>query len=523
MLRSMRFSSFSIRQVRRHFSSAPATQLFINGKFFDSKATEFVDVHNPATQEVVTRTPIATADELQSATDAAAEALKTWRMTPVGSRQRIMLKYQQLIKDNTDLLAENIVKENGKTMADARGDVFRGLEVVEYACHVAADLMGETAENLSTAIDTYSYRQPLGVVAGICPFNFPAMIPLWMFPLAITCGNTMVLKPSERTPGATMLLAKLAQEAGVPDGVLNVVHGTHNCVNYICDDPQIKAISFVGGNAAGEHIHDRGTKNGKKVQANMGAKNHATILPDANKEACLNALAGAAFGAAGQRCMALSTAIFVGEAQNWIDDLKERAQALHVGQGMDPNADLGPVISTQSKDKIERLIKSATEQGADVILDGRNVKVDGYENGNFVGPTIIKNVTPEMDCYKEEIFGPVLICMNADSLDDAINTTNSNPYGNGCAIFTQSGASARKYQFEIDCGQVGVNVPIPVPLPMFSFTGSRGSYRGAGNFYGKQGVHFYTQVKTITSNWNYQSAKDAEKQTNFPMMGAKNK
>lgn len=505
-------------QAYRRFSSAPVTQLFIDGKFIDSKATEFVDVHNPATNEVVTRTPVATPEELKAATDAAARALVTWRETPISVRQRIMFNYQQLIRDNTDLLAESIVKENGKTMADARGDVFRGLEVVEYATGCSNDIMGETLGSVSKSIDTYSYRQPLGVVAGICPFNFPAMIPLWMFPLATTVGNTFVMKPSERTPGATMILARLAQEAGLPDGVLNIVHGTHDCVNYICDDPRIKAISFVGGNAAGEHIHDRGTKNGKKVQANMGAKNHATILPDANKEATLNALAGAAFGAAGQRCMALSTALFVGEAQEWIDDLKVKAMDLQLGDGMDENADLGPVISKQAQERIEGLIQSAIDQGAEVVLDGRRPNVEGLPNGYFVGPTIIKNVTPEMDCYKEEIFGPVLICLNADSLDDAITTTNNNPYGNGCSIFTKSGAAARKYQFEIDCGQVGVNVPIPVPLPMFSFTGSRGSYRGAGNFYGKQGVQFYTQVKTITSNWRYESASDSQKQTVMPTL-----
>jgi len=512
------FSSRVQVQGSRRFSSAPVTQLFIDGKFVDSKATEFVDVYNPATQEVVTRVPIATPEELKAATDAASRALKTWSTTPISSRQRIMFNYQKLIRDNTDLLAESIVRENGKTMADARGDVFRGLEVVEYACGASGDVMGETLGSVATSVDTYSYRQPLGVVGGICPFNFPAMIPLWMFPLATTVGNTFVMKPSERTPGATMLLAKLAQEAGLPDGVLNVVHGTHDCVNYICDEPRIKAISFVGGNAAGEHIHDRGTKAGKRVQANMGAKNHATILPDANKEATLNALAGAAFGAAGQRCMALSTALFVGEAQEWIDELKDRAIDLKLGEGMDPNADLGPVISKESKERIDGLIQSAIDQGAEVVLDGRNPEVAGYPNGNFVGPTIIKNVTPDMDCYKQEIFGPVLICLNTASLDEAIATTNANPYGNGCAIFTKSGAAARKYQFEVDCGQVGVNVPIPVPLPMFSFTGSRHSYRGGGNFYGKQGIHFYTQVKTITSSWKYEAATDAQKQTSMPIL-----
>jgi malonate-semialdehyde dehydrogenase (acetylating)/methylmalonate-semialdehyde dehydrogenase len=373
-------------------------------------------------------------------------------------------------------------------------------------------------ENLAKNVDTYSYRQPLGVVAGVCPFNFPAMIPLWMFPVATVCGNTFILKPSERTPAASMMLAQLATEAGLPKGVLNVIHGTTDAVNFVCDDPRIKAISFVGSNRAGEYIHDRGTKNGKRVQANMGAKNHATIVPDADKESTLNALVGAAFGAAGQRCMALSCAIFVGESKNWIKDLKAKAQQLKVGPGMAKDADLGPLISVESRQRVADLIQSGVDEGAELILDGRNVKVPGHPNGNFVGPTILAGVKPHMRCYKEEIFGPVLLCADVPTLDDAIAFTNTNPYGNGCAIFTTSGAAARKYQFEVDVGQVGVNVPIPVPLPMFSFTGTRGSYRGGGHFYGKQGIQFYTQVKTITSNWRF-DGQSTRLSTAMPTLG----
>jgi malonate-semialdehyde dehydrogenase (acetylating)/methylmalonate-semialdehyde dehydrogenase len=303
-----------------------------------------------------------------------------------------------------------------------------------------------------------------------------------------------------------MILARLAQKAGVPDGALNVIHGTVNAVNFLCDNPHIRALSLVGSNRAGEYIHERGTKNGKRVQSNMGAKNHATILPDANKEATLNALVAAGFGAAGQRCMALSVALFVGKAREWIPELKQRAQSLHVNIGTHPNADLGPLISKESKKRVLDLIQSGVNEGAKLLLDGRNLKVDGYPKGNFIGPTILTGVQPHMQCYTDEIFGPVLLCMGVDSLDEAITTINSNPYGNGCALFTQSGAAARKFQYEIDVGQVGINVPIPVPLPMFSFTGSRHSFRGSTHFYGKKGVEFFTQTKTITSNWRFEDS-----------------
>jgi len=497
------------------------TQLFIDGKFVDSKTTKWLDVHNPATQEVVTRTPEATPEELEAAVKAAAKAYPSWRETPITARVRVMFNLQQLITKNLDEIAHNITLEQGKTFPDAKGDVFRGLEVVEHACSTASLLMGETVENVSRNIDTYSYRQPIGVAAGICPFNFPAMIPLWMFPLAITCGNTFVLKPSERDPGASMILAKLAKEAGLPDGVLNVVHGARDTVNFICDAPEIRAISFVGGDTAGRHIHERGTKNGKRVQSNMAAKNHATILPDADKNRTLDQLVGAAFGASGQRCMALSAAVFVGEAKNWIPELVERVRKLKVTQGEEPGADMGPVISPQAKSKIETLIQSAKDEGAKIVLDGRGIKVSGYEKGNFVGPTVITDVKTNMKCYTEEIFGPVLICLTADTLDEAIKMINANPYGNGTAVFTNSGALARKYQHEIDVGQVGINVPIPVPLPFFSFTGSRKSFLGATHFYGKMGVEFNTQTKTITSNWNPDSYVSQGIQTSMPLLGQK--
>jgi len=372
---------------------------------------------------------------------------------------------------------------------------------------------------VSKNIDTYSYKQPLGVCAGVTPFNFPAMIPLWMFPIATACGNTFILKPSERDPGASMILARLAKEAGFPPGVLSVIHGRHDSVNFVCDHPAIKAISFVGGDAAGRHIHDRGTKNGKRVQSNMAAKNHATILPDADRDRTVDQLVGASFGAAGQRCMALSAAVFVGDSQKWIDDVVEKARKLKVTEGTQAGADLGPLISPQAKQRVIEIINDSVKQGARIALDGTKIKVAGFEKGNFVGPTVITNVKPGMRCYDEEIFGPVLVCLNASNLDEAINLVNGNPYGNGTAIFTNSGSAARKYQREIDVGQVGINVPIPVPLPFFSFTGSRKSFLGASHFYGKMGVNFYTQTKTITSNWRDPAETgSAGVQTAFPIL-----
>ncbi|GMP38830.1 hypothetical protein CsSME_00009948 [Camellia sinensis var. sinensis] len=481
--------------------SPPRVPNLIGGCFVDSQSSEFIDVINPATQEVVSQLPLTTNDEFKAAVSAAKQAFPSWRNTPITTRQRIMFKLQELIRRDMDKIAMNITTEQGKTLKDAQGDVFRGLEVVEHACGMATLQMGEFAPNVSNGIDTYSLREPLGVCAGICPFNFPAMIPLWMFPVATTCGNTFILKPSEKDPGASIMLAELAKEAGLPDGVLNIVHGTNDIVNAICDDDDIRAISFVGSNTAGMHIYSRASAKGKRVQSNMGAKNHGVVMPDANVDATLNALAAAGFGAAGQRCMALSTVVLVGGSKSWEDKLVERAKALKLSAGMEPDADLGPVISKQAKERIYKLIQSGIESGARLLLDGRNIRVPGYEQGNFIGPTILSDVTPDMECYKEEIFGPVLLCMKADSLEEAINIVNKNKYGNGAAIFTTSGVVARKFQNEIEAGQVGINVPIPVPLAFFSFTGSKASFAGDLNFYGKGGVHFYTQVKTVTQQW----------------------
>ena len=397
--------------------------------------------------------------------------------------------------------SRSVDRRHGKTLDDARGDLFRGLEVVEHACSITSLQMGETVAGVAAATDVHSYRVPLGVCAGIAPFNFPAMVPLWMFPMAVVTGNTYVLKPSERVPLTALRLAELAQEAGLPPGVLNIIHGSHDTVNFICDDPRIKAISFVGGDAAGKHIYSRGSANGKRVQANMGAQNHAVVLPDADLDSAAKALTAAAFGAAGQRCMALSRVLLVGEAQKMLPQLIELASTLKLGAGDVKGTDVPPLTTPQGKSRVERLISSGVESGASIPLDGRGASVDGYPDGNWMGPTVLSNVTTDMECYQNEIFGPVLQVINAGSLDEAIALINANPYGNGTAIFTKSGAAARKFTHEIDVGQVGINLPIPVPLPMFSFTGSRGSILGDHNFYGKGAVTFYTQWKTVTSNW----------------------
>eukprot|EP01061_Rhynchopus_euleeides_P011747 TRINITY_DN2130_c0_g1_i1.p1 TRINITY_DN2130_c0_g1~~TRINITY_DN2130_c0_g1_i1.p1 ORF type:complete len:510 (+),score=232.59 TRINITY_DN2130_c0_g1_i1:67-1596(+) len=491
----------------------------INGELRESQTKNWIEVPNPATGEVVALCPESTQAEMEEAAENAHTAFQDWREVSPSNRMRVMLNLQALVRQNQGRLAEMITEEQGKTLGDAEGDVFRGLEVTEHACSTPTILMGETLENVSKHMDTYSYRQPLGVCAGICPFNFPAMIPLWMFPLGIAAGNTYLLKPSERDPTAAVELARLAHEAGVPPGVLNVIHGARDAVNFICDAPQVKAISFVGGNQAGEYIHAKGTGNGKRVQANLGAKNHAVIMPDASKDHAVSSLVGSSMGAAGQRCMALSVAVFVGKSQEWIDDVVQRAKALKVGRGTEAGIDVGPMISPAARQRAADIIQTATEQGATIALDGRNVTPPtGCEGGNWLGPTVITGVTTDMTCYTEEIFGPALVCMSADSLDEAIKIIGNNPYGNGTAIFTSSGAAARKFQHEVDAGQVGINVPIPVPLPMFSFTGSRASIRGDINFYGKAGVHFYTQWKTITSNWN-PSLVGSDSSTVMPVLG----
>ncbi len=479
----------------------PTVKLLIDGDFVESATNEWRDIVNPATQQVLARVPFATVAEVDAAVQAAHTAYATWKNTPIAARMRIMLKFQDLVRTNQQRIAKTLTAEQGKTIPDAEGDIFRGLEVVEHACSIGSLQLGEFAENVAGGVDTYTLRQPLGVCAGITPFNFPAMIPLWMFPMAIVCGNTFVLKPSEQDPLSTMQLVELAVEAGVPKGVLNVVHGGKEVVDAICTHPLVKAISFVGSTAVGTHVYNLGSANGKRVQSMMGAKNHAVVLPDANREQAINALVGAGFGAAGQRCMATSVVVLVGKARDWLPELVEKAKALKVNAGAEAGTDVGPVVSKAAKERILSLIDAGVKEGAKLELDGRDVQVTGYEQGNFVGPTIFSGVKTNMSVYTHEIFGPVLVVMEADTLDDAIALVNANPFGNGVGLFTQSGAAARKFQSEIDIGQVGINIPIPVPVPFFSFTGSRGSKLGDLGPYGKQVVQFYTQTKTVTARW----------------------
>ncbi|PIL31560.1 hypothetical protein GSI_06262 [Ganoderma sinense ZZ0214-1] len=494
---------------------------FIGGEFVESKADQWIDVVDPASQTLLTRVPETTSSEFEQAVDAAQQAYKTWSRSSVLTRQRFVMDLQHQLRQHSDAIANSIVLEQGKTYPDAQGDLLRGLQVVETATNIPTALLGDTIEGtwipqradfrwvyaLGSSILLFhaAYTLTCSFRYSIAPFNFPAMIPLWTIPVALATGNTLVLKPSERDPGAAMMIAELCQKAGLPAGVLNVVHGTVPTVNAICDHPSIKAISFVGGDRAGKHIYERGRATGKRVQANMGAKNHAVLMPDANKNHALNSIIGAAFGAAGQRCMAISVAVLVGNAQSWLPEIVERAKKLKVSQGFEQGADLGPVISQAAKQRITGLIASAEEEGGAIALDGRGYEVAGYPDGNWVGPTVIE-ATTTMRCYREEIFGPVLVVIKADTLDDALAIINENKYGNGTAIFTNSGATARKFEREVEVGQVGVNVPIPVPLPMFSWSGNKGSFLGDIPFYGHGGIDFYTQNKTTTALWKAEDA-----------------
>ena len=474
---------------------------FIHGERVSGDDQPTQDVFTPATGEVSAQVPLADAAAVDAVVDSAQRGFEAWSAVNPQRRARVLLEWVRLINEHADELARGIAREHGKTIPDAHGDIQRGVEVVEFAAGAPHLLKGEFTSNAARGVDVHSAREPLGVVAGITPFNFPAMIPLWMFPMAIATGNTFILKPSEQDPMVTMRLVELALEAGIPKGVLNVVHGGEEVVNAICDHPDIKAVSFVGSTRVGTHVYNRASLAGKRVQCMMGAKNHAVVLPDANKEQTLNAMVGAAFGAAGQRCMAASTLVLVGEARGWVQDLVTKAKTLKVSGGTVSGTDVGPVISCSARERVEGLIASGVEQGAKLVLDGRKPQVDGFEKGNFVGPTIFAGVTTDMRIYQEEIFGPVLVILEAETLEEAIAMVNSNPNGNGTALFTQSGAAARKFQEDIDVGQVGINVPIPVPVPLFSFTGSRASKLGDLGPYGKQVVLFYTQTKTVTARW----------------------
>jgi malonate-semialdehyde dehydrogenase (acetylating) / methylmalonate-semialdehyde dehydrogenase len=475
-------------------------KLYANG-FRTSATSELIPVFNPATQEVIAQVPCATKDEINDAVVSADAAFREWREVPVIERCRLMMLYQAKLKEHQDELAEIISQEAGKTFADAQGDVWRGIEVAEQACNMPNLMMGEISENVARGIDTYSIIQPLGVCVGITPFNFPAMIPLWMFPLAIASGNAFILKPSEQDPMTPNRLIELFYECGFPPNILQLIHGGKEQVENLITHPLTRAISFVGSVTVGQQVYRLGTQNLKRVQCMTGAKNHLVIMPDANKTQAINALVGASVGAAGQRCMAISAAVLVGEAQQWIPDLKAAMDAAKPGAWDDDGAAYGPQISVAARQRILGYIDKGKSEGANCELDGSGCAVDGLPEGNWVGPTLFTGVTPDMSIYRDEIFGPVLVASNVDTLDDAISMINNNPFGNGTSLFTSSGRSARRFQNEIEVGMVGINVPIPVPLPFFSFTGWKDSFFGDHHAYGKQAVRFYTETKTVTARW----------------------
>ncbi|KKB76357.1 methylmalonate-semialdehyde dehydrogenase [Devosia limi DSM 17137] len=462
-----------------------------------------VPVFNPATGEVSAELPLSTLSELNDAVASAKKAQLAWGNTPPMKRARVMFKFKALLDQYADDLAREISREHGKVHDDALGEVARGIDCVDFACGIPQLLKGEFSRNVGPSIDSYSDRQPLGVVAGITPFNFPAMVPMWMYPAAIACGNAFILKPSERDPSASMLAWNLFMEAGLPEGVLNIIHGDKEMVDGILDHPDIKAVSFVGSTPIAEYVYQRGTKAGKRVQALGGAKNHMVILPDADLDQVADALMGAGYGSAGERCMAISVAVPVGKetADALVAKLKPRVESLKIGPATDKDAEMGPVVTKMHRDKILGYIDSGVAQGADLVVDGRGFTLQGYENGYFVGGTLFDNVTADMTIYKEEIFGPVLSVVRAKDYAEAVDLINTHEYGNGTAIFTRDGDAAREFADKIEVGMVGVNVPIPVPVAYHSFGGWKRSLFGDHAIYGPEGVHFYTRLKTVTTRW----------------------
>ncbi|WP_419904514.1 CoA-acylating methylmalonate-semialdehyde dehydrogenase [Kiloniella sp.] len=468
-----------------------------------SSSSRSSQVFNPATGEQIAELPLSTVDEVNEAVASAKAVAREWGQMPPLKRSRYMFKFKELLDAHADDIAREISREHGKTHEDALGEVARGIEVVEFACGIPHLLKGEFSRNVGPQVDTYSDRQALGVVAGITPFNFPAMVPLWMYPIAIAAGNTFVLKPSERNPSAPMLIWDLFKKAGFPDGVLNVVHGDKEAVDTLLDHPDVKAISFVGSTPIAEYVYSRGTAKGKRVQALGGAKNHMIVMPDADMNKVADALMGAGYGSAGERCMAISMAVPVGEetADRLVETLKPRVESMRIGPSTDSDADMGPVITKAHQEKVLGYIDSGVEQGAELVVDGRNFSLQGYENGYFVGGTLFDRVTSDMTIYKEEIFGPVLSVLRAKDYDEAVDLINKHEYGNGTAIFTRDGDAARSFANDIEVGMVGVNVPIPVPVAYHSFGGWKRSLFGDHSIYGPEGIRFYTRLKTVTTRW----------------------
>jgi malonate-semialdehyde dehydrogenase (acetylating)/methylmalonate-semialdehyde dehydrogenase len=475
---------------------------WIGGGFTSGAGTRRSAVYNPATGQQQHEVVLAEPADVDAAVAAASTAFESWSQASLSRRTKIMFNFRELVNAHVGQLAEIISDEHGKVLSDAAGEVQRGLEVIEFACGLPQLLKGEYSDQASTGVDVFSFREPLGVCAGITPFNFPAMVPMWMYPVAIACGNTFVLKPSERDPSASNYLAGLWQQAGLPDGVFNVVHGDKTAVDAILDHRSIAAVSFVGSTPIARYIHGKASASGKRVQALGGAKNHAIILPDADLEFAANHLSAAAFGSAGERCMAISAAVAVGSAGDpLMDILTRKANEVVVGSGRDAKSEMGPVVTAAAKERIEALIGTGERQGGKLLVDGRGLKVSGFEGGFFVGPTLIDGVRTDMDVYTEEIFGPVLSVVRTDGVEEAIELINANPYGNGTAIFTNSGEAARRFQRGVHVGMIGINVPIPVPMAYYSFGGWKDSLFGDKHMHGPEGVSFYTRGKVVTSRW----------------------
>jgi malonate-semialdehyde dehydrogenase (acetylating)/methylmalonate-semialdehyde dehydrogenase len=476
--------------------------MWIGGRAHAPTTQRYGEVTNPATGEVVRHVPFANAADVDAAVRAAEAAFPAWRAAPPLRRARVMMRFRELMELHKKELAKIVTQEHGKTLIDAEGSITRGIEVVEFAMGIPHLLKGEHSENVGTDVDTWSIRQPLGVCAGITPFNFPAMVPMWMYPIAIACGNTFVLKPSERDPTLSLRMGELLKEAGLPDGVFNVVHGDKEAVDAILAHEAIRAVSFVGSTPIARYIYETGTRHGKRVQALGGAKNHAVVLPDADLDFATEAIIGAGYGSAGERCMAISAVVAVGDAGDpLVARLAARAKRITTGPGNAPNIEMGPVITCAARDRITGLIDKGVEEGATLVLDGRRPTIDGHPDGFFVGPTLFDHVKPAHAIYREEIFGPVLSVVRAASLDEAIGLINANPYANGAAVFTRSGHAARVFQQDCEVGMAGVNVPIPVPMAFFSFGGWRNSLFGDLHVHGMDGVRFYTRTKVMTSRW----------------------
>jgi len=475
---------------------------WIDGKRQDGYSGRTGPIFDPATGKERARVAFASAEEVDQAVVAAKNAFADWRDTSLTKRAQIMFGFRSLLDEARNDLAEIIAGEHGKTKPDARGEVQRGLETVEFACGIPQLLKGDNSNQVSTGIDLTSIREPLGVVGCITPFNFPAMVPLWMIPIAIACGNTVILKPSEKDPSTSNLLAELFAKAGLPNGVLNVVHGDRIAVERLIEHPDVAALSFVGSTPVARAIYEGGTRHGKRVQALGGAKNHMLVLPDADMDLAADGAVSAAYGSAGERCMAISVVVAVGDAADrLLPKIQERIATLEIGSAENPDAEMGPLITAEHRDKVVSYIDSGVEQGAELVVDGRGLTIPGCENGFFVGPTLFDHVKPDMKIYRDEIFGPVLSVVRTEHYNDAVSLVNENPYANGTDIFTNDGGAARRFQREIQVGMVGINVPIPVPLGFYSFGGWKNSLFGAHSIYGPDGVHFYTRPKVVTTRW----------------------